>query len=389
LTTPILEAAELFARTYGNKASWVSVAPGRVEILGNHTDYNEGFVMPFALDRATSVAVRPREDRLCRLVSRDFPGRAEFPVDEIQSDSSASWADYPKGVLWALGSEGVDLRGFDGAIASDVPVAAGLSSSAALEVATALAAGKLFGLEWDPMALAKLCQKAENEFVGVRCGILDQFSSLFGQPDCGLFLDCRTLEHSVLPLGDSGLSLLICDTQEKHNLISSKYNERRQECETAAGRLAEQYPSVRSLRDVSLSMLEENGQDLAENVFRRAKHVVTENDRVLAGRDALERGDLDGLGRLMWASHESSRDLFENSTEKLDFLVKTARSFPGCLGAKLCGGGFGGCTVHLARTGAVETSRDGLVEAFEDAFGVPPGSYVCGIGGGARTEQAP
>jgi len=384
--TPQREAMRLFDESYGCRPSWVSFAPGRVEVLGNHTDYNEGFVMPFALDRGTSLAVRERDDHLCRIVSRDFPGQAEFSLDQIESDPSISWADYPKGVLWALKSEGLPLKGFDGAVASDVPLAAGLSSSAALEVATALAAEKLAGSDLETMSLAKLCQKAENEFVGVRCGILDQFSSLFGQPNCGLFLDCRTLEYSVLPLGDAKLSLLICDTQEKHNLISSKYNERRQECEAAAHHLAKRDGSIRSLRDVTLSLLEKGRKDLPEDVFRRAKHVVMENERVLAGKEALERGDLDDLGRLMWKSHESSRDLFENSTEKLNFLVQTAQSLPGCLGAKLCGGGFGGCTVHLVRTETREQVREALESSFRVSYSTDFKPYACGIGGGARVE---
>jgi len=383
---PVQRSQTLFFETYNMRPSKVSFAPGRVEILGNHTDYNEGYVMPFALDRGTSVAGRQRDDRICRLVSSDFDGLVEFSVDDIVSDPARSWSDYPKGVLWAFRSEGVHLTGWDGAIASDVPVAAGLSSSAALEVATALVLEGLWGLDWERMRLARLCQKAENEFVGVKCGILDQFSSLFGQPDCGLFLDCRSLDYSVLPMGNTGVSLVICDTLEKHNLIASKYNERREECEAAAASLARFDPSVRFLRDVSLSLLREHGQDVPEPARRRAMHVVTENERVLAGRKALEEGSLEKLGRLMCESHESSRRCFENSTVRLDFLVEQARSLPGCLGSKLCGGGFGGCTVHLVDMDKKEEVARRLEDAYKAWCGLAPRLHCCGIGGGARVE---
>jgi galactokinase len=317
-----------------------------------------------------------------------FDGEVSFELDRIGKDPRARWADYPKGVLRELLAAGVPLEGMRLAIAANLPSGAGVSSSAALELATAEAAYGLFGgRPTDPMEEALLCQRAEAEFVGMPCGLLDQFSSLFARSDSALFLDCATREWSRLPLGRA-VSLVLADTRVKHALVDGKYAELRRSCENAARRLGEVLGKrVRFLRDVTAEDLERGGGELPPEDRRRAEHVVAENARVLRGKALLEEGRFDGLGALLVESHASSRDLLGNSCPELDVLVEEAARLPGFLGGKLCGGGFGGSTVNLVEPKWVEDFALALGRRYQARTGKEPRLLLAGVGDGARVER--
>src|SRR5690349_21176617 len=289
-------------------------APGRVNLIGEHTDYNDGFVMPVALDFSTFAKVSPREDRKLQIYSDNFREEVEVDLDDRQLAARKHWSDYPVGVAVVLERAGHRLRGARLEIRGEVPIGSGLSSSAAIEVATACALVANSGLEIDKRELARLCRRAENEFVGARVGIMDQFVSLFGQAQHALLLDCRSLEFRLLPLPDN-VRLIICNTMVKHALASSAYNERREQCEAGVKHLAQFLPHVKALRDVTIEQLEQYRAGLSDVVYRRCRHVITENARVLAAADALERGDLRQFGKLMAESHQSLRDDYEVSSD--------------------------------------------------------------------------
>jgi galactokinase len=351
-------------------------------MLGNHTDYNGGYVLAAALDRTTAVVGEALDGDRIRLVAADMAKEAEYDASAIEPDAASSWPNYVLGVVDQLHKAGAKIGGFRALIESDVPIGAGLSSSAALEVATALLVRQLYPYEMGSMDLALLCQRAENQFVGVSCGLLDQFSSTFGASDCLLFLDCRSLDHRAVRLAQADVSLVICNSMASHSLTSGRYNERRQECEAAAGHFGKAL-----LRDVDPAEFERRKGELPGNVRKRAAHVFGENRRVLDGISAAERGDLGALGEAMFESHESSRTLFENSTPDLDFLVATARGLSGCYGARLSGGGWGGATVNLVSTPEVAGFRSQLGSRFEARTGKVPSIFVCAIGSGAHAVE--
>ena len=299
-------------------------APGRVNLIGEHTDYNDGFVMPAALDFSTWVRVSPLEQHKLKIYSENFDEEVEVDLHDRDLAARGHWSDYPIGVAVILERAGYRLRGARLRIRGDVPIGSGLSSSAAIEVATACALSANSGLKIDARELALLCQRAENEFVGARVGIMDQFISLFGQAQHALLLDCRSLEFKLLPLPDN-VRLIICNTMVKHELASSAYNERREQCEAGVRYLAQFYPNVRALRDVTIEQLEQHRNGLPEVIYRRCRHVVTENSRVIEAGEALEQHDLDRFGRLMGASHVSLRDDYEVSSEELDLMVELAQ----------------------------------------------------------------
>lgn len=383
------EAETVFGQIFGGEAGTVSFAPGRVELLGNHTDYNEGYVMLAAIDRGVVLAGERSEENRCEVHSIGLGRTARFHPGDRRHDDAEPWADYVKGVLDELAKAGVPCPAFRAVIHSSVPLGSGLSSSAALEVATALFALALAGEEWDRVAIAQLCRRAENHFVGVPCGILDQFSSLFGAANSAVFLDCRTMEHEVLPLPSEPLALVVANTLTKHELVDGHYAARRQACLDATAAFAAMEPGVTALRDVSVELFESQGHQLPEMTRKRARHVVTENARVLAGRDALRRGDAEAYRAAMVSSHESSRDDFENSTPELDTLIDLARVQPGFLGGKLSGGGFGGCTVNLVEEPRVEGFERALVDGFRRRFGRRPDLVRCHAAGGARLLKTP
>ena len=299
-------------------------APGRVNLIGEHTDYNDGFVMPAALDFSTWVKISPLEQRKLKIFSENFSEEIEVDLDDQNLSARGDWSDYPVGVAVVLERSGHRLRGAQLQIRGEVPIGSGLSSSAAIEVATACALVANSDLKIDPRELAFLCQRAENEFVGARVGIMDQFISLFGQAQRALLLDCRSLEFRLLPLPDN-VRLIICNTMVKHALASSAYNERRAQCEVGVKYLAQFFANVTALRDVTIEQLEEHRDGLPEVVYRRCRHVITENARVLSAGDALERGDLERFGELMAESHRSLRDDYEVSCKELDLMVELAQ----------------------------------------------------------------
>jgi galactokinase len=366
----------VFRDEFGAEPELVARAPGRVNLIGEHTDYNDGFVLPVAIDRDVRVAVRRRPDRRVRLFAANFRRRSAFSLHDVRHQPGERWSHYQRGVVVMLQRAGFDVGGFDAAIDGDVPSGAGLSSSAAVEVATATALKALFGLDLDSVRLALLCQQAENEFVGVNCGIMDQFISTLGRRDAALFLDCRTLETRQVPI-PAGVQLVVADTAVKRGLVDSEYNERRGQCEEATRLLAQRVPDVRALRDVTLEQLERCAGDLSEIVYRRARHVISENQRVLESVEALERGDLAAMGRLMDASHASLRDDYEVTVPQLDVMVEAAHAVPGVVGARMTGAGFGGCTVNLVRAGAAQRFVEQVPRRYRAKTGLDPRIFVC------------
>ncbi len=363
-----------FTSKYGGKPR-VYRAPGRINLIGEHTDYNDGFVLPAAIDFATYVAGAARDDRKIRVESLDFDGSFEFDLENSDQRPATAWAKYVQGIGLILERQGYQLRGADLLIDSDVPVGAGLSSSAALEVSTAFALASLSGHEIEGMTLAKMGQTAEHEFAGVRSGIMDQFAAVFGQADHALFLDCRSLDWS--PVSVSNAQFIICNTKTKHALAEGEYNKRREECEAAA-----HFFLADSLRDVTLDEFEKRSADMPEIQKKRVRHVITENARVLDAVKALRDGDLASLGKLINASHSSLRDDFQVSSRELDLMVDLARGQKGVLGARMTGGGFGGCTINLLEPGDHADFVEHMTEAYTRETGIIPEIYQCRIGRG-------
>ncbi|HET7771239.1 MAG TPA: galactokinase, partial [Chloroflexota bacterium] len=338
--------SRIFRDRFGSAPTVVARAPGRVNLIGEHTDYNDGFVFPAAIDRDVYVAARATDDGRARLYAANFRRKTEFPLSDVRHQPSERWSHYERGVVVMLQQDGHQVGGFEAAIEGDVPSGAGLSSSAAVEVATATALKALFDLQLDPVRLAVLCQRAENQFVGVNSGIMDQFISALGQRATALLIDCRSLEYRHVPLGESA-QIVVADTSVKRGLVDSEYNARRAECEEAVRLLSQRVAGVRALRDVSAVQLREHEALLPEVVRRRARHVVTENERTLRSVAALEAGDLGAFGRLMDESHASLRDDYEVTVPPLDAMVDAAHNVSGVLGSRMTGAGFGGCTVSL------------------------------------------
>ena len=356
-------------------------APGRVELLGNHTDYNRGVVLGAAIDRGLTVAGISRRDDFVVLTSISTGSRVRVTLRDLQSqDSEARWANYPLGVVQQFLKTGFEIRGFDAEISGDLEPGAGLASSAALEVATAGLLMKLHELRIDPMEVAKLCQRAENEFVGVRSGLLDQVVSVFGRADGVVYLDCQTEEVRTIPF-PAGFALVIAESGVKHDLLASLYNERREECAAAAAALG-----LESLREVTPDHLTYAGTSLEPTLFRRAAHIVGENDRVWCAVAALEKADAAAVGHLMNASHESSRVNFENSTPELDRLVAIAKALPGVVGSRLTGGGFGGSTVTLVESGRAAEVAELIAGNYRELTGIDVSTFICRIADGAAAR---
>src|SRR2546427_1595266 len=357
-------------------------APARVNLIGEHTDYNEGFVMPAAINFSTWVTVTPRDDRVIAVSSENFQETFKFDLDDKTARERGHWSDYVRGVALTLEQAGYRLKGAQLQIRGDVPIGAGLSSSASIEVATGYALLQHSGFAIERIELAKLCQRAEQNFVGMRCGIMDQFVACHGQEGRALLLDCRSLEYELLPLPED-VRLVICNTMVKHRLAGSEYNKRRSECEEGVRHLARTLTEVRALRDVSLADLEAHGRELPEAVYRRCRHVISENARVLQAKTALENRDLSESGQLMNESHRSLRDDYEVSCAELDLMVELAVQQEGVYGARMTGGGFGGCTINLVRTDAVREFQSHVGAAYEKSTGLAPQIFVSPAAEGA------
>lgn len=361
-----------FSRIFDLRPEHVVRAPGRVNLIGEHTDYNGGFVLPMAIDSAAFIAARRRPDRQVRMVALDFGGsRSEFSLDAITRDNVSRWGNYVRGVALVLEQRGVKLEGIDLAIHSTVPIGSGLSSSAALEVCAALAFLAFAQAAIDPVEIAQLCQKVENDFVGVKSGIMDQFVSVLAHAGHALLIDCRDLSYQHVPMPE-GATIVVCDTKKRRGLVTSEYNTRRAECEEAARRMG-----VGLLRDVSVGEFAHWEPDLPPVVAKRARHVITENERVLHAVRAMQQDELVTLGRLMNESHSSLKDDYEVSSPELDLMVDIARHQAGCLGARLTGAGFGGCTVNLVQDDAVQSFVRNVAAGYKARAGIEPPVYVC------------
>lgn len=343
-------------------------APGRVNLIGEHTDYNEGFVLPIAIDRDVRLAVCRRPDRQVRIYSTNFQAETVFDLDNIQRDEQHEWGNYIRGMAVELLKEGCLLHGMEGVLEGNVPIASGLSSSAALEVAAGIAFLTVSQQVVEPPALALLAQRAENSYMGVHVGIMDQFISRMGHTGCALFLDCRSLTYDLVPVPGEEYLFVVADSGQSRELAGSAYNERRAQCEAAVAELSKTRPEIRALRDVSLEELEAARERLDPVVFRRARHVVTENQRVLHAVELLRSADLPTFGRLMNESHDSLRDDYEVSSDALDALVNAARASEGCLGSRLTGAGFGGCTVSLVQRTCIDDFSRRLREEYARHF---------------------
>jgi len=373
-------AREYRARFAGAPA--VFQAPGRVNLIGEHTDYNDGFVMPMALGFATNVAVGPREDRALHIFSADFDELCIHSIDDNHPPPKKHWSDYVRGVAGVLTSRGLKLRGANLVIAGGVPIGSGLSSSAALEVATAFALLHNSSSTLDRKQIALACQQAENEYTGARCGIMDQFIACFGRAGNALLIDCRSLECHLLPLRPE-YRIAICNTGVKHEVASSEYNRRRADCEEAVAYLKRRLPRINALRDVTLAELQEFGRGMRPVAFQRARHVITENERVIRASESLSAGEMERFGKLMLASHESLRNDYEVSCDELDIMVSLAGKIEGVLGARMTGGGFGGCTVNLVDQNSVANFQKQIAAAYRSATGIAAQIYVCDAADGA------
>lgn len=398
-TNDTQEAQTVFKQHFGETPAHAVKAPGRLELLGNHTDYNDGLVMSLAVDKYIFMTSSPRADGKVELVTSAFPGKETFRVDDLKKNPAAAWANYVKGVLEQLRKRGVHFGGFNAAVHGTIPMGAGMSSSAALEVATALTVRKLYpfglsatGLSAAPprnskgelpaashaekLEIAKVCRAAENQFVGVNCGILDQISSLFGKASSVIDIDCSSLVVGNSPM--PGEAVIVCNSGVKHELVGGEYNELRQNCENAAKKLGAKF-----LRTVDLKTVEANKTKLTPREYECARHVVSEIARVVAGERALREGDHRQFGQYMFQSHESSRDFLKNSTKELDILVELARKAPGILGARLTGGGFGGATINLVSHHQAGAFMEFMSREYEKAIGVKMTPLVCQIVDGA------
>ncbi len=367
-----------FRSRHGSDPVFVVRAPGRVNLIGEHTDYNDGFVLPMAIDRAAWIALRPRADGRVVATSLDFDETREFDLGSLGKKDADSWIEYLKGTAWALQGAGHALKGFDGVVAGDVPLGAGLSSSASIEMATARALAAVSGLRWDPAPMALLGQKAENKWVGVNCGIMDQLISAAGVEDKALLIDCRSLETQAVPL-PPGTVVVVLDTATRRGLVDSAYNERRAQCEAAARLFG-----VKALRDVTSARLAARAAEIDPVTLRRARHVVTEDERTLAAAEAMRGNDAARLGTLMNESHESLRHDFEVTNDGLNVMVDEARRAPGCFGARMTGAGFGGCAVALVAADLRSTFVRQVDAAYRKATGLDPKVYVCRATNGAE-----
>ena len=370
-----------FQRSYHTRPS-IFRAPGRVNLIGEHTDYNDGFVMPAAIGFYTWIAASSRPDRILHVRSGEFQETIDLSLDSLAGPPRKHWSDFVRGVAAVLHSRGVQLSGANMIIQGQVPMGAGLSSSASLEVATGLALLATSQAEVPQLELVKICQRAEHEYVGTRCGIMDQFIAVFASSGHALMIDCRSLEYQSLSIPDDA-RLVICNSMVKHELASGEYNRRRAECEAGVKVFRKSSPDVHALRDVTMADLTNHKTELAEVVYRRCRHVISENERVLDAAKALDAADLNLFGRLMYESHRSLQQDYEVSCKELDLLVEIASSCEGVYGSRMTGGGFGGCTITLVRAHSVAAFQEKVTHAYKEKTGIMPDIYICSAAQGA------
>jgi galactokinase len=371
------KVTEGFQRRYQTAPQLVVRAPGRVNLIGEHTDYNDGFVLPMAIDRAVWIALSPVQHDQVSIYSIDKNEAYEFELAMFENDQSG-WAEYIKSIAWVLKAAGYDLRGWRGVMAGDVPIGSGLSSSAAVEMATARAFTQVSEIPWNPATIARLAQQAENEWVGVSCGIMDQMISAAGVAGSALLIDCRTLETQTVPL-PSGTVVVVLDTATRRGLVDSAYNERRKQCEEAA-----QFFGVAALRDVTPAQFEARASQMDAVTRRRARHIIYENERTLQAAEAMRSGDAERLGDLINASHNSLRDDYEVSSRELDLMVELARQHGACYGARMTGAGFGGCAMALVDTEAAKSFAARVTAAYFQQTKLEASLYICQPSQGAE-----
>ncbi|MBF9254577.1 galactokinase [Pontibacter sp. 172403-2] len=353
-------------------------SPGRVNLIGEHTDYNNGFVLPAAINKEMYFALAPNGTGTFRAYAYDLNESAEFALDSI-SPSDISWANYLLGVVAQLQKAGYTVPGFDVVFGGNVPIGAGLSSSAAVECGLAFGLNHLFGFNLKKFTMVKMAQKAEHEYAGVMCGIMDQFASMFGKQNHVVKLDCRSLDYEYYDFDMADYRIVLCDTQVKHALASSEYNTRRQECEAGVAILQQHYPEVQSLRDATIPMLAQHRQEFDPVVYRRCTYVVSENNRVEEACRNLQKNDMHAFGEKMYASHEGLQHQYEVSCPELDFLVNQTRESDAVLGARMMGGGFGGCTINIVKVDAIDAFKQQMEQAYQQQFGVQLRTYIASI----------
>ena len=360
-------------------------APGRVNLIGEHTDYNEGFVLPMAIEKKIIMLGQLRNDRLVQVFDLNCKIKIKFSLDNLTPIEKDKWANYLMGVVDEMQKAGYILQGANIIFRSDIPQKAGLSSSAALEVVTALTMTKLNSLKIEPVKMARLCQQAESNFVGVNCGIMDQYISVLGKKGYALMIDCRSNEYELVPFTDKNYKIVICNSKVERGLVDSKYNQRRKECKQVTEFFADKLErKISALRDVTINDLDRFGSKLPDPLFRRARHIITENNRVLTSMGALKNNDFTTFGQLMIESHQSLRDDYEVSCPELDLLVDLALNEEGVLGVRMTGAGFGGCTINLAEKAYVEHFIEVISEEYKKKTGIIPEIYVSSPTAGAK-----
>ena len=368
-----------FYDEFGEDPSYIVRSPGRVNLIGEHTDYNDGYVLPMAIDRAAWIALRPRADNQVLAISTDFNQRRQFALDRLPRPAEVTWIDYLIGVAWALQERGCALRGWEGVVSGDVPIASGLSSSAALEMATARAFYAVSDFKWDTAAMAKVGMAAENDWLGIKTGIMDPMISAAGIENRALLIDCRSLETCSAPLPPR-TAVIIMDTGTRRGLVDSEYNQRREQCEAAARDLG-----LPALRDIDVTAFNRRAAELEPLIRKRARHVVYENDRTLRAREAMNAGDAAALGQLMNESHASLRDDFTVSSQALDIIVDCANAEAACYGARMTGAGFGGCAVALVKADSAADFVDSVRNGYTAATQLTPALYISQASRGAET----
>ena len=371
-----MNVKSVFTKHFGYTPALMTKSPGRINLIGEHTDYNLGFVLPAAIDLCAYVAVAKRDDTVIRLFAKDLEEKYEIDLHSLVPVEN-HWSSYVLGVVDQLLKSGKSLTGFDLVLTCDVPIGAGMSSSAAVESATAFALNELFGLNLERLDLVRLAQKAENEFVGVKCGIMDMFASVMGREAQVIQLDCRDLSYQYFPLNLEDYKIVLFDTGVKHSLAGGEYNLRRQQCEQGVAALQQRFHTVQSLRDVELSMLDDEFKtSVTDIVYKRCQYVIEENIRLEQGCALLLQNDIKGFGDKMYGSHKGLSELYEVSCKELDFLVSLAKEEESIAGARMMGGGFGGCTINLVKADAVQDLYDRFSQAYESTMGKELKMYV-------------